>query len=61
MLLKEVSKMDHFKVLKRALEITCRYRVLWVFGIILALTESVVIFVSLFARLCFLAVIMMNA
>lgn len=32
--------MDHFKVLKRALEITWRYRVLWVFGIILALTTG---------------------
>jgi hypothetical protein len=30
--------MDHIKVLKRAFEITWRYRVLWVFGIILALT-----------------------
>jgi hypothetical protein len=32
--------MDHFKVLKRALELTWRYRVLWVFGIILALTSG---------------------
>jgi hypothetical protein len=32
--------MDHFKVLKRAWEITWRYRALWVFGIILALTTS---------------------
>lgn len=32
--------MDHLKVLKRAWEITWRYRVLWVFGIILALTTS---------------------
>jgi hypothetical protein len=32
--------MDHLKVLKRAWEITWRYRVLWVFGIILALTTG---------------------
>jgi hypothetical protein len=32
--------MDHIKVLKRALELTWRYRVLWVFGIILALTSG---------------------
>lgn len=32
--------MDHIKVLKRAFEITWRYRVLWVFGIILALTAG---------------------
>jgi hypothetical protein len=32
--------MDHFKVLKRAWDITWRYRVLWVFGILLALTTS---------------------
>jgi hypothetical protein len=32
--------MDHMKVLKRAFEITWRYRVLWVFGIILALTTG---------------------
>jgi hypothetical protein len=32
--------MDHWKVLKRAWEITWRYRALWVFGIILALTTS---------------------
>jgi len=32
--------MDHLKVLKRAWEITWRYRVLWVFGIILALTTA---------------------
>jgi hypothetical protein len=32
--------MDHFKVLKRAWEMTWRYRVLWVFGILLALTTS---------------------
>lgn len=32
--------MDHIKVLKRAWEITWRYRVLWVFGIILALTTG---------------------
>ena len=32
--------MDHFKVLKRAWNITWRYRVLWVFGILLALTTS---------------------
>ncbi len=30
--------MDHMKILKRAWEITRRYRALWVFGIILALT-----------------------
>ncbi len=30
--------MDHIKVLKRAWDITWRYRVLWIFGIILALT-----------------------
>jgi hypothetical protein len=32
--------MDHIKVLKRALEITWRYRALWVFGILVALTTS---------------------
>ena len=32
--------MDHVKVLKRAWEIIWRYRVLWVFGIILALTAG---------------------
>jgi hypothetical protein len=32
--------MDHIKVLKRAWETTWRYRVLWVFGIILALTTG---------------------
>lgn len=32
--------MDHIKVLKRAWEITWRYRVLWIFGIILALTTA---------------------
>ena len=32
--------MDHIKVLKRAWEIVWRYRVLWVFGIILALTTA---------------------
>lgn len=32
--------MDHFKVLKRAWNITWRYRVLWVFGVLLALTTS---------------------
>lgn len=32
--------MDHIKVLKRAFEITWRYRVLWVFGVILALTTG---------------------
>ena len=32
--------MDHGKVLKRAWEILWRYRVLWVFGIILALTAG---------------------
>jgi len=32
--------MDHFKVLKRAWDITWRYRVLWVFGLLLALTTS---------------------
>jgi hypothetical protein len=32
--------MDHLKVLKRAWEITWRYRVLWVFGIIVALTTA---------------------
>jgi hypothetical protein len=31
---------DHFKVLKRAWNITWRYRALWVFGIVLALTTS---------------------
>jgi hypothetical protein len=30
--------MDHLKVLKRSFEITWRYRALWVFGILLALT-----------------------
>ncbi len=32
--------MDHIKVLKRAWDITWRYRVLWVFGVLLALTTS---------------------
>jgi hypothetical protein len=32
--------MDHVKVLKRALEITWRYRALWIFGIILALVTA---------------------
>ena len=32
--------MNHTKILKRALEITTNYRVLWVFGIILALTAG---------------------
>jgi hypothetical protein len=32
--------MDHMKVLKRAWETTWRYRALWVFGIILALTTA---------------------
>ena len=32
--------MDHVKVLKRAWEILWRYRVLWVFGLILALTAG---------------------
>jgi hypothetical protein len=32
--------MDHIGILKRAWHITWRYRVLWVFGIILALTTS---------------------
>ncbi len=32
--------MDHLKVLKRSFEITWRYRVLWVFGILLALTSG---------------------
>jgi hypothetical protein len=32
--------MDHLKVLKRAWDITWRYRVLWVFGVLLALTTS---------------------
>ena len=32
--------MDHMKVLKRAWEITWRYRALWVFGIIVALTTA---------------------
>jgi hypothetical protein len=32
--------MDHIKVLKRAWEITWRYRALWIFGIILALTTA---------------------
>jgi hypothetical protein len=32
--------MDHLKILKRAWEITWRYRALWVFGVLLALTTS---------------------
>jgi hypothetical protein len=32
--------MDHMKILKRAWEITRSYRVLWVFGILLALTSA---------------------
>jgi len=36
----EVRKMDHIKILKRAFEIVWNYRVLWVFGIIIALTTA---------------------
>ena len=32
--------MDYGKVLKRAWETVCRYRALWVFGIIIALTTA---------------------
>ena len=32
--------MDHFKILKRAFGITWNYRVLWVFGVLLALTTT---------------------
>jgi hypothetical protein len=32
--------MDYLKILRRALEITWRYRALWIFGIILALTAG---------------------
>ena len=32
--------MDHVKILKRAWDITWRYRALWIFGIILALTTA---------------------
>src|SRR5436190_8247654 len=32
--------MDHFKILRRAFSITRDYRVLWVFGILLALTTG---------------------
>lgn len=32
--------MDHIKVLKRAWEMTWRYRALWIFGVILALTTA---------------------
>jgi hypothetical protein len=32
--------MDHIRVLKRAFEMTWRYRALWVFGILVALTTS---------------------
>ena len=32
--------MDHVKILKRALDTTWRYRALWIFGIILALTTG---------------------
>ncbi len=32
--------MDHLKILKQAFEITWRYRALWVFGILVALTTS---------------------
>ncbi len=32
--------MDHMKVLRRSFEVTWRYRVLWVFGILLALTSG---------------------
>ena len=32
--------MDHIKILKRAFEITRTYRVLWIFGILLALTTA---------------------
>jgi hypothetical protein len=32
--------MDHIKILKRAFEITRYYRVLWIFGILLALTTA---------------------
>ena len=32
--------MNHIKILKRALNITVNYRVLWIFGILLALTSG---------------------
>lgn len=32
--------MDHIKILKRAFEVTRAYRVLWIFGILLALTSG---------------------
>lgn len=32
--------MDHFKIIKRALETTWRYRALWLFGVLLALTSG---------------------
>ena len=31
--------MDHFKIIRRALETTWRYRALWLFGVLLALTS----------------------
>ena len=31
--------MNHINILKRSLNITVNYRVLWIFGILLALTE----------------------
>jgi hypothetical protein len=37
---KEKKEMDHTKVLKRAWEILTQYRVLWIFGLILALTTA---------------------
>jgi len=32
--------MDHFKIVKRALETTWRYRALWLFGALVALTAG---------------------
>jgi hypothetical protein len=37
---KEKKEMDHTKILKRAWEILKQYRVLWIFGLILALTTA---------------------
>ena len=32
--------MDHFKILRRAFQLTWSYRALWMFGILLALTTA---------------------
>jgi hypothetical protein len=32
---------NHIKILRRALDITINYRVLWIFGILLAITSGI--------------------